>query len=325
MIETDSIFQIRDEDDFRQVCLDIFHFQATQNPVYKDYLRHLDVSHKSVNTISDIPFLPVSFFKDKTVYCHPNKPETIFTSSGTLGRPSLHHIADLGIYKHSFLTTFEQFYRAPDSYCILALLPSYLEREGSSLIYMVKTLIEKSGHPDSGFYLYNYSDLAKKLAKLENLKQQTLLIGVSFALLDFAEQYPQNLCHTTVMETGGMKGTRKELIRHELHECIQKGLGVNEVHSEYGMTELLTQAYSKGHGIFYCPPWMRIITRDIYDPFCMLPHKKSGGINIIDLANVYSCSFIETQDLGKTHPDGSFDVLGRFDNTDVRGCNLLVG
>ena len=325
MIETDSIFQIRNENDFRQICLDIFHFQASQNPVYQNYLRHLGISNESVKTIRDIPFLPIGFFKDKTVYCHPQKPEVKFISSGTLGKPSVHHIANLEIYKHTFLKTFEEFYGSPGSYCILALLPSYLEREGSSLIYMVKTLIEESGHPDNGFYLYNYSDLAKKLAELENQKQPTLLIGISFALLDFAEKYPQQLDHTIIMETGGMKGRKKELTRPQLHECIQKGLGINEVHSEYGMTELLSQAYSKGRGVFYCPPWMKIIIRDIYDPFCLLPHKKSGGINIIDLANVYSCSFIETQDLGKTHPDGSFEVLGRFDNSDIRGCNLLVG
>ncbi|HXC04234.1 MAG TPA: acyl transferase, partial [Bacteroidia bacterium] len=210
-------------------------------------------------------------------------------------------------------------------YCILALLPSYLEREGSSLVYMADDLIRLSGHPSSGFYLRNRKELHTQLQRLEQAGQKTLLLGVTYALLDFAEEFPMQLKHTRVMETGGMKGQRKEMIREELHETLCRQLGLTSVHSEYGMTELLSQAYSMGQGRFHCPPWMKILIRDPNDPLSLCPPGKTGGINIIDLANIHSCSFIATQDLGKLHSDGSFEVLGRFDNSDLRGCNLLIG
>jgi hypothetical protein len=233
-------------------------------------------------------------------------------------------VPDLKIYEQSFLNGFTSFYGPVDEYCILALLPSYLEREGSSLVYMVNELVSRSKHPDSGFYLYNLEELHQKLTILEKNQIKTMLIGVSFALLDLAEQAPIPLKNTIIMETGGMKGRRKELIREELHDMLKSAFQVAEIHSEYGMTELLSQAYSQGDGVFRTPPWMKIITRDTEDPLSLQSHGKTGGINIIDLANVYSCSFIATQDLGKTHSNGSFEVLGRFDHSDIRGCNLMA-
>ncbi len=233
-------------------------------------------------------------------------------------------VTDVSWYKESFRRAFEIFYGDIKDYCILALLPSYLEREGSSLIYMAEDLVTRSANPDSGFFLYNHDELFEQLKKQQQAKKPTLLIGVTFALLDFAEQFPINFPELIVMETGGMKGRRKEMIREELHQVLCNGFGVNAIHSEYGMTELLSQAYSTGDGIFNCPPWMKVITRDTNDPVSNLGSDKTGGINVIDLANINSCAFIATQDLGKVYADGSFDVLGRFDNSDIRGCNLLI-
>ncbi|MGZ4034414.1 MAG: acyl transferase, partial [Bacteroidia bacterium] len=251
--------------------------------------------------------------------------QEIFTSSGTTGMiQSKHYVTDPDIYEKSYLEAFRLFYGDIEKQCVLALLPSYLERNGSSLIYMADDLIRKSKHPDSGFYLDNYDELIFKLKELESKDQKIILLGVTYALLDLIEKEKFHLKNTIVMETGGMKGKRKEMVREELHGILCEGFGLKVIHSEYGMTELLSQAYSKGNGIFNCPPWMRIIIRDTNDPFSFLPHTKSGGINIIDLANINSCSFIATQDLGKTFPDNSFEVLGRFDNSDIRGCNLLI-
>ena len=237
---------------------------------------------------------------------------------------SKHLVTDVSWYEESFRRAFEIFYGDIRDYCILALLPSYLEREGSSLIYMAEDLVKRSNNPDSGFYLYNHDELYQQLKKQQDAKKPTLLIGVTFALLDFVEQYPIDFPELIVMETGGMKGRRKEMIREELHQTLCNGFGVDAIHSEYGMTELLSQAYSKGNGIFQCPPWMKIITRDTNDPISSLGNEKTGGINVIDLANINSCSFIATQDLGKVYADGSFEVLGRFDDSDIRGCNLLI-
>ncbi len=254
-----------------------------------------------------------------------DKVETTFTSSGTTGMiNSKHLVTDISWYEESFRRAFEIFYGDIKDYCILALLPSYLEREGSSLIYMAEDLVKRSANPDSGFFLYNHDELFQQIKKQQQIKRPTLLIGVTFALLDFVEQYPINFPELIVMETGGMKGRRKEMIREELHETLCKGFGVDAIHSEYGMTELLSQAYSKGNGIFNCPPWMKVITRDTNDPVSTLDTDKTGGINVIDLANINSCSFIATQDLGRVYKDGSFEVLGRFDNSDIRGCNLLI-
>ena len=272
-----------------------------------------------------MPFLPIEFFKSQRVVSNNHDVQVIFTSSGTTGiTTSSHNVTDVSWYEASFRKAFELFYGDIKDYTVLALLPSYLEREGSSLIYMADDLIKQSQNPDSGFFLYNHEELYKQLIKQQHNNKPTLLIGVTFALLDFVENYSLNFSELIVMETGGMKGRRKEMIREELHEQLRKGFGVAAIHSEYGMTELLSQAYSKGDGIFNCPPWMRIITRDTNDPITLIKDNKAGGINIIDLANVNSCSFIATQDLGKVYADGSFEVLGRFDNADIRGCNLLI-
>lgn len=323
--DTHRIFNINNADEFEEVALDIFKFQYENNEVYRDFCIYLRKSPQSVSTTLDIPFLPISFFKTHRVISTQKESQTIFTSSGTTqSTTSKHFVPDIGLYEESFLRAFELFYGKPKDFCILALLPSYLEREGSSLIYMVNSLIAKSGHPSSGFYLHNLDELRDKLKQLEQKGTKTLLVGVSFALLDLAEASPLSLKNTIVMETGGMKGRRKELIREELHQILEKGLGVEHIHSEYGMTELLSQGYSKGSGIFETPPWMKILTRDTEDPLSIQPNGKTGGINVIDMANLYSCCFIATQDLGKIHPNGTFEVLGRFDDSDIRGCNLMV-
>jgi len=320
-----EIFSIQNDAQFSQLALRIFRFQAENNPVYKEYLFHLGTNISEVDSIYKIPFLPVEFFKTHTVLSDEHKIQKTFFSSGTAGMErSNHHIADLSIYEQSFLQGFENQYGNIKNYCVLALLPTYLENESSSLVYMADTLIKKSGNPHSGFFLNNTSELVEKLILLENENQKTILIGVSYALLDLIELIKFPLNNTIIMETGGMKGKRKELTKRELHTALKSGFGVNEIHSEYGMTELLSQAYSKNDGKFYAPAWMKIIIRDTYDPFTFLEIGKSGGINVIDLANVYSCSFIETKDLGKINLDNSFEILGRFDYSDIRGCNLLV-
>lgn len=320
-----SIFSIKNKDEFDSLCITIFGFQAQSNPVYKEYLHHLKIDPLEINSVNKIPFLPIDFFKSHQIISKSKSPEKVFFSSGTTGMTrSSHFVTDLSIYEQSFISGFELFYGPTKDYCILALLPNYLENESSSLVYMADHLIQLSGHTESGFYLNNHNDLVRQLKKLEDAGQKTILLGVSYALLDLAEKSPLKLDHTIIMETGGMKGRRKELTRSELHSILTSGFGVKSIHSEYGMTELLSQAYSKGNGIFYCPSWMKVIIRDTYDPFSFLNEGKSGGINIIDLANINSCSFIETKDLGKINPDGSFEVSGRFDNSDIRGCNLLI-
>ncbi|WP_372744924.1 acyl transferase [Lutibacter sp.] len=311
--------------EFESFALEIFQFQAKNNLVYSQFLKLLKINPLEINSIVDIPFLPIEFFKSHKIVSSNSKIQETFLSSGTTGQTqSKHFVTDVSIYEESFTKGFEYFYGSIKNYTVLALLPSYLERNGSSLIYMANHFIEKSNKPKSGFYLHNLDELAKNLIELDKKGEKVLLIGVSFALLDLVESYSFNLKNTIVMETGGMKGRRKELIREELHHILKEGFGVDKIHSEYGMTELLSQAYSKGNGIFECPPWMKIITRDPEDALTTLPEGKSGGINVIDLANINSCSFIATQDLGKTYPNGSFEVLGRFDNSDIRGCNLLL-
>ncbi|MGV6845268.1 MAG: LuxE/PaaK family acyltransferase [Lutibacter sp.] len=324
MIKND-IFNITNDADFEKVSLKIFRFQAENNGIYKRFLKHLKIDVEAVNSIRKIPFLPIEFFKSFTILSSNKKTETIFLSSGTTSmNRSRHFITDLNIYEQSFLKGFNQFYGNIKNYTVLALLPSYLERKGSSLIYMVNKLIKDSGKVESGFYLNNIDELAQILNKLDKKGEKVLLIGVSFALLDLVEKHQFNLKNTIIMETGGMKGRRKELIREELHTTLKKGFGVKTIHSEYGMTELLSQAYSKGEGVFNTPPWMKILIRDTEDALTLLPNGKTGGINIIDLANINSCSFIATQDLGKIINNKSFEVLGRFDYSDIRGCNLLI-
>jgi phenylacetate-coenzyme A ligase PaaK-like adenylate-forming protein len=325
MISTDAIFNIKSNAEFNALALDIFKFQFENNPVYRSFCDLLYKHPADVKTVEDIPFLPIQFFKSHDVLSSKNNIKKTFTSSGTTGnQTSRHNITDLNIYEESYLNGFKHFYDNIEDYAVLALLPSYLEREGSSLIYMVNDLITRSKQPQSDFYLNNLDDLAKTIYLLEAKGQKTLLIGVSFALLGLAEAYQFNLKHTTIMETGGMKGRRKEIIREELHNILKLGFGVKQIHSEYGMTELLSQAYSKGHGVFECPPWMKILTRDTEDALTLQQPNKTGGINVIDLANINSCSFIATQDLGKVYTNGSFEIIGRFDNSDIRGCNLMA-
>jgi hypothetical protein len=324
-LSKEHLFSINSDELFNEAAIQVFKRQATACKVYSEFITGLGLDIANVRHIDDIPFLPIEFFKSHPVISSTDPVEITFTSSGTTGiTTSQHAVTDISWYEHSFRKAFELFYGDITQYTILALLPSYLEREGSSLIYMVKDLIKQSNDPGSGFFLYNHNELYHQLKKQQQNQKPTLLIGVTFALLDFADRYPINFPELIVMETGGMKGRRKEMIRKELHELLCKGFGVYAIHSEYGMTELLSQAYSKGQGIFNCPPWMRIITRDINDPFALVSNGKAGGINIIDMASINSCSFVATQDIGKVCADNSFEVLGRFDNADIRGCNLLI-
>ncbi len=319
-----QIFSINSASAFESAALDTFAFQYENVPVYRQFCTLLNVSAKDVNSLDKIPYLPIQFFKSHTILPKKTTAELTFSSSGTTGSTtSKHHVLKAALYEQSFLQGFQRCYGNPSNYVILALLPSYLERQGSSLVYMANSLIEKSGHSDSGFYLNNLEALTHTIERLEKIKQPTILIGVSYALLDLIERNPLNLNHTIVMETGGMKGRRKEMIKEELHHILKKGFGVTQIHSEYGMTELLSQAYSKGEGVYHCPPWMRVSTRDTEDPLQAV-HGKTGGINVIDLANRYSCSFIATDDLGRVASNGSFKILGRFDSSDIRGCNLMV-
>ncbi len=303
----------------------MFRFQYDNNQVYREFCQLLKTDKQEVKSLQQIPFLPIQFFKSHSVVSNDNPIQETFISSGTTGMvTSKHLVTDVSLYKDSYRKGFSQFYGNIEDYTILALLPSYLEREGSSLIYMVKDLIELSKNSNSGFYLNQYDKLIKKLIDLDQSGQNVILIGVTYALLDLIELNKFQLKNTIIMETGGMKGKRKEMIREELHEVLCNGFGVSTIHSEYGMTELLSQAYSLGNGVFECPPWMHILIRETEDALNYVNTGKTGGINVIDLANINSCSFIATQDLGKKNPNNSFEVLGRFDNSDIRGCNLMV-
>ena len=319
----DEIFGVQTDPEFLNLALKVFRFQYASNRTYKQYCDLVGCKVDEVSTLEEIPFLPIQFFKTNRVRSFEGNPEITFSSSGTSGTvQSSHDVYDLSIYEQSFLRCFELFYGTPADFLVLGLLPSYLEREGSSLIYMADRLIALSKHPESGFYLDDHESLVKVIQ--ENSEKKILLIGVSYALLDLAENHTPNLNGQLVMETGGMKGRRKEIPKEELHRILKKGFQLNNIHSEYGMTELLSQAYSKGEGVFQCPPWMKILSREYNDPFSFT-RSTSGGINVIDLANVYSCSFIATEDLGKLEANGKdFRVLGRIDNSDVRGCNLMI-
>lgn len=320
---TDKIFAITSSG-FEALALEIFRYQYENNTIYRAFSDVLEKTPGSVHSIVEIPFLPISLFKTQKIVTGDFEPALVFESSGTTGMVnSLHYVKNEAIYQISFERCFQQFYGRTGDLCILALLPTYLERMNSSLVYMTEKLISKSGHRLSGFYLEEKKKLAQTITSLETQGQKTLLIGVSFALLDLAEEFQYPLKHVIIMETGGMKGRREEITRLELHERLKKAFGLERVHSEYGMTELLSQAYSKGEGIFRTPPWMRVLVRDDEDPLLII-QKGAGIINVIDLANVHSCSFIATDDAGKIHEDGSFEVLGRVDNSDIRGCSLLV-
>lgn len=320
-----NIFRVKSPEDFNVLAMHIFHYQSENNPIYRQFIQQLNIEPDTIKTVEEIPFLPISFFKTHRIITGHRPPEIVFFSSGTTGmQQSRHEVADISLFESSFLKCFRMFYGRITDYCLLALLPSYLSRQGSSLVYMAGRLISKSRHPFSGFYLDSTDSLLSTLEILKDSRQPAILLGVSFALLDIADHHTLEFPGLIVMETGGMKGRRREMIREELHERLCRGFGVAAVHSEYGMTELLSQAYSGGNGLFRTPPWMRILIRDANDPLSLAGYHQSGGINIIDLANLHSCSFIATQDLGRSYPDGSFEVLGRFDDSDVRGCNLLV-
>jgi phenylacetate-coenzyme A ligase PaaK-like adenylate-forming protein len=322
----ERIFDIMDQSDFMSLTLDILTYQYENNNIYKSFTDNLGRNIWNIKSLNDIPFLPIEFFRNHPVITGRVQVEMIFTSSGTTAtEPSRHFVKDLSLYEDSFMNTFIHFYGHPEEYIIAALLPSYTERCGSSLVYMVEKLIEKTRHNLSGFYKENVDELIKNLSTERFHDRKVLLIGVSFALLDLAEKIAPDMNGVIVMETGGMKGRRQEITRAELHAILTEKLKVNEIHSEYGMTELLSQAYSKGNGMFFCPPWMKVLIRDPQDPLNIYKEPgRVGAINIIDLANINSCSFIATSDLGRLNPDGSFEILGRFDNSDIRGCNLMV-
>ncbi len=318
-------FSVDSANAFNALATGLFHLHTSHNPVYRGFLTGLGVDPTSVRKVDDIPFLPISAFKNHRVLLDGLPTGSHFTSSGTTGATtSVHHVPWPSLYERSFNTSFKTTYGDPSDWRIIALLPAYLEREGSSLVYMAQRLIEATEDPLSGTYLYKYDEVAALLNRSEAEGRKTLLLGVSFALLDLAEQYPQHIPSTVIMETGGMKGRRPEIVRDELHRILKNAFGVQTIHSEYGMTELLSQAWSVGEGRYTCPPWMRIVVRDPNDPLTLLPTGRTGGINVIDLANIASCPFIATQDLGRIHADGTFEVLGRFDNSDLRGCNLLM-
>lgn len=320
---SERIFSLNDRESFTEICMKVYTYQVENNSVFNRYIRNL--GREKIRSIADIAFLPAEFFRNHRIISEGLDPGIVFESSSTAGlTPSHHYVHDPGLYEASFLKTFRSFYGEPSDYLIAALLPSYVERGNSSLVYMTGRLIRESCNGLSGFYRDNIPEMIRNLQKARSSGKKTLLLGVSFALLDLAENYSPDLRGTIVMETGGMKGRRKEITREELHS-IKTKLNVPEIHSEYGMTELLSQAYSKGNGVFHCPPWVKVLIRDPHDPLSLITETgKTGGINIIDLANLYSCSFIATSDLGKLHADGGFEVLGRFDESDVRGCNLLV-
>jgi phenylacetate-coenzyme A ligase PaaK-like adenylate-forming protein len=325
LITATDIFTISNQKQFEKIALKTFRFQYENNLVYKEFCDLLQTNVSKVKSLEQIPFLPIQFFKSHQVVSNTDVIQQTFTSSGTTGMiTSKHLVTDTSLYEESYQKGFSQFYGNIEDYVILALLPSYLEREGSSLIYMVEDLITRSNHQESGFYLHNHDELIKNLIALDQSGQNVILIGVTYALLDLIEKQQFQLQNTIIMETGGMKGKRKEMIREELHQQLCTGFGVNAIHSEYGMTELLSQAYSLGQGAFECPAWMQILVRDTEDALTYIPHAKTGGINVIDLANLNSCSFIATQDLGKKITNNSFEILGRFDNSDIRGCNLMV-
>ena len=320
-----EIFNIQTQEEFTEIAIQAFKHQFKNNKVYRSFCDLINKHPSDVSKIDEIPFLPIQFFKSRKVISSLDKVEETFTSSGTTGSiTSKHFVTDINLYKESYLRGFAHFYGNIEDFVVLALLPNYLERKGSSLVFMVDDLIAKTKNPESGFYLNNLDELAQKLITLDKKGQKIVLIGVSFALLDLIEKHKFQLKNTIIMETGGMKGRRKELIRDELHKILSRGFKVDKIHSEYGMTELLSQAYSKGNGVFETPPWMKILTRDTEDALTILPSEKTGGINVIDLANYNSCSFIATQDLGKVHKNGTFEIIGRFDNSDIRGCNLMV-
>lgn len=313
------------EGNFADIALQLFHFQSENNPVYKEYLRHLGCDARAVTALAQIPFLPISFFKKHSIKTGAWTAEVSFSSSGTTGlSPSVHPVKDLTFYLNHTVRCFEYFFGSLENYRFLCLLPSYLERKGSSLISMMTHFIKRSRSSNSGFYLNHTEELLRELKNSDDGGKKTVLWGVTFALLDLASRYQPDLGRCLVFETGGMKGRREELTRHEVHEILKSAFAVEKIYSEYGMTELFSQAYTRGENAFFCPPWMKIVVRDMTDPFRKGLLNETGGINVIDLANVDSIAFLETEDIGRAYANGSFEVLGRFDNSEVRGCNLMV-
>lgn len=321
-----KIFEIKSESEFQLLALTIFKYQYETNLIYKTFVDSLKINANELKDFKHIPFLPIEFFKSKKVICGNFSPDSIcFSSSGTTGQiTSKHYVNSISLYEDSFSKGFAHFYGDVKDYCVLALLPSYLEKGGSSLVYMANQLIKDSEHSLSGFYLHNLDELVNTISELKKRNQKTILLGVSYALLDLAEQNITLNDHFIVMETGGMKGKREELTKRELHQTLKNKFNIKTIQSEYGMTELLSQSYALSNGIFKSVPWKRILIRDISDPFSYVMEGKTGGVNVIDLANLYSCSFIETKDLGKHYADHSFEIVGRFDVSDLRGCNLLI-
>ena len=321
----EKIFDIKNHSEFKKQCLDIYNFQYENNMVYQNYCNMICEDPTDVNEINKIPFLPISFFKTKKILSTDNFEKVFYSSGTTTNSRSKHFISSLKLYQKSFINNFKLNYSDITQYTILALLPNYYDNKDSSLIYMIEKLIKLTKSKESGFFLDDYHNLSKKLIELDTKKERkTILIGVPYALLDLIDFNQFQLNNTIIMETGGMKGRRKEMVRTELHEKLKRGFGISKIHSEYGMTELLSQAYSKGDGIFKTPSWMKVIIRDINDAQNLDFNKKSGAINIIDLANYNSCSFIATDDMGKYINDDEFELIGRVDNSDIRGCNLLV-
>lgn len=326
MLKSGDLFDTNlDPAGFEQRCLEVFRKQAAENRVYRSWLKQTGKDPANIRHSSGIPFLPIALFKSQQVLCgEATGQETVFTSSSTTSQvPSRHYVSDIAVYEQSFMKGFSLFYGDVKTYCVLALLPNYLSRSGSSLVYMCKRLIGESAHPLSGFFLDDRDELLRRLEQLREARQKTLLLGVSYALIDLCDRHPKLWDNCIVMETGGMKGRRAEWTKTQLHEYLKKGLQTEAIHSEYGMTELLSQAYSTGGNAFRCPPWMRFRIREIEDPFQAQRTGRSGGINVIDLANLNSCSFIATQDIGRLDENGHLQWLGRFDNSDVRGCNLM--
>ncbi|MDF1698160.1 MAG: acyl transferase [Saprospiraceae bacterium] len=328
MDRTELISQIAEKSklDFERVAIQVFHYQYQHNAIYRSWVDNLQVVPSEVTTLNYIPFLPISAFKSHKLHCELKEEMVIFTSSGTSGStPSSHYVFDLDLYLQNAQRIFESFYGPVKEYCFLALLPSYLERSGSSLIAMVDHFIQQSEYKESGFYLYNHDELKSTLEHCKRQSIPTVLFGVSFALLDFIEEHALSFPELLIIETGGMKGRKKEITRQQLHDQISNGFGVDQVHSEYGMTELFSQAYSKGDGVFYVGSTMHVVVKEITDPLTIAKNGATGIVNVIDLANIDSCAFIETQDLGRSYADGSFEILGRMDVSEIRGCNLMVG
>jgi hypothetical protein len=320
----DKVFHLS-EKDMEAAALTLFLWQAQNNPIFARWLNLLRLAPTAISKLEAIPFMPVGFFKTHQVVSGGKAPEFSFETSGSTGSlPGYHHVVDLNLYRQSAINGFEQVWGPLSEWCFLALLPGYIERPNASLVYMIQTFMEQSGHPDNGYFLHDFERLSTTIQRLQRQKAKVMLLGVTFALLDFSELHPADFSGITLIETGGMKGKRQELVREEVHQKLQKAFNLSKVGSEYGMTELLSQAWSLGGGLFRCPPWMRVFVADPNDPLAPVKRTGKGAICVLDLCNIYSCAFLATQDVGEVFPDGSFEILGRFDHAELRGCNLMA-